>query len=86
MSKKILMILPLLFLPSIALAQSAVASRDGSGGRGPGGGTDLYRVLREVEAMQRGGRWEKLLVAHAAGWPTLEQPRRTSKLVEARLC
>jgi hypothetical protein len=66
-------------LPSIAFAQSAVASRDDSGGRGPGSGTDLYRVLRKIKAMQRGGRWEQLLVAQPAGWPALKQFRPTEQ-------
>jgi hypothetical protein len=47
MSKKLLLALPFVLLPNIAFAE-------------PGSGTDLYRVNREVEAMQRDGRWERL--------------------------
>ncbi len=53
MTKKLLFALPLIVLPSLAMAQSASV--------GPGGGTDLYRVLRDVDAMQRDGRWAQLL-------------------------
>jgi hypothetical protein len=49
MTKKILFALPLILLPSLAAAQS-----------GPGSG-DVPRVQREVEAMQRDGRWGRLL-------------------------
>ena len=48
MTKKLLLALPFVLLPNIAFAE-------------PGSGTDLYRVNREVEAMQRDGRWERLL-------------------------
>jgi hypothetical protein len=52
MIKTILAVLSLTFLPSVAFAQPAA---------GPGDGTDLYRVNREVEAMRRDGRWQRLL-------------------------
>ena len=45
MTKKLLLALPLVLLPSLAFAQRS------SGG--PGSGTDLTKVQREVEAMQR---------------------------------
>jgi hypothetical protein len=48
MTKKLLLALPFVLLPNLAFAE-------------PGSGTDLYRVNREVEAMQRDGRWERLL-------------------------
>jgi hypothetical protein len=48
MTKKLLLALPFVLLPNVAFAE-------------PGSGTDLYRVHREVEAMQRDGRWERLL-------------------------
>jgi hypothetical protein len=48
MTKKLLLALPFVLLPTIGFAE-------------PGSGTDLYRVDREVEAMQRDGRWERLL-------------------------
>jgi hypothetical protein len=48
MTKKLLLTLPFALLPTIAFAE-------------PGSGTDLYRVNREVEALQRDGRWERLL-------------------------
>jgi len=44
----LLVALLLVVLPSIASAES-------------GSGTDLYRVNREVEAMMRDGRWQRLL-------------------------
>ena len=58
MTKKLLLVLWLMVLPGFAMAQSATA--------GPGGGTDLHRVLREVDAMQRDGRWQRLLADNEA--------------------
>ena len=43
-----LIALLLVVLPSMASAE-------------PGSGTDLYRLNREVEAMMRDGRWQRLL-------------------------
>ena len=48
MTKKLLLALPFVLLPNIGFAE-------------PGSGTDLYRVNREVEALQRDGRWYRLL-------------------------
>ncbi len=33
----------------------------------PGGGTDLFRINREVEEMTRDGRWQQLLDRAQAG-------------------
>ena len=52
MIKTILSVLSFVFLPNVAFAQTATD---------PGEGTDLYRVNREVEAMTRDGRWQRLL-------------------------
>ena len=52
MIKTILLVMAFVFLPSVAFAQTATD---------PGDGTDLYRVNREVEAMTRDGRWQRLL-------------------------
>ena len=52
MIRSILFALSLTVLPSVALSQAAPS---------PGDGTDLYRVNREVEAMTRDGRWQRLL-------------------------
>ena len=48
MIKKLLLAVPFVWLANVASSE-------------PGSGTDLYRVQREVEAMQRDGRWERLL-------------------------
>jgi hypothetical protein len=69
MRKIVLALAPLVLLTGPALAQSA-------GDRGPGGGSDLYRVTREVEAMQRDGRWEKLLAEGAANRQASEASRQ----------
>ena len=58
MTKKLLLTLSLMVLPSLAMAQSSAG--------GPGSGTDLHRVLREVDAMQRDGRWQQLLADNEA--------------------
>ncbi len=52
MMKTVLMALPLAVFPTLVAAE-------------PGSGTDLYRVLNQVEAMQRDGRWDELLRAQA---------------------
>ena len=52
MIKMILLVMSFVFLPRVAFAQTATD---------PGDGTDLYRVNREVEAMTRDGRWQRLL-------------------------
>ena len=52
MIKTILLVMSFVFLPSVAFAQTATD---------PGDGTDLHRVNREVEAMTRDGRWQRLL-------------------------
>ena len=66
MSGKLLSIAVIL-LPSLALAEST----------GPAGD----RVSREVEAMQRDGRWEKLL---AEGWAN-KQAFELSRQAEQRM-
>ena len=53
MMKTVLMALPLAVFPTLVAAE-------------PGSGTDLYRVLNQVEAMQRDGRWDELLRAPGA--------------------
>lgn len=50
MNKSIFLALPFVLLTGGALAQN-----------GPGSGTDMLRVNREIEAMTRDGRWERLL-------------------------
>lgn len=52
MTKTLLFVLSLMILPSAALAQDA---------RGPGSGTDLYRVQRDWEEIMRDGRYQRLL-------------------------
>ncbi len=48
MKKALLLVAPLVLLSSIALAET-------------GSGTDINRVRRQVEEMQRDGRWQALL-------------------------
>jgi hypothetical protein len=71
MTKKLLLALPLVLLPSLAFAQRS------SGG--PGSGTDLTKVQREVEAMQRDGRWEKLLAEGRANRLAFEAMRQAEE-------
>ena len=52
MTKILPLILSLVLLPTAALAQDA---------RGPGSGTDLYRVQRQWEEIMRDGRYQQLL-------------------------
>jgi hypothetical protein len=74
-------------MPSVAFAQTATD---------PGEGTDLYRVNREVEAMTRDGRWQRLLdeasgvrqaVTPAGPFPqsSTHTPVRPRALAELRL-
>ncbi len=87
MIKTILLVMAFVFLPSVAFAQTATD---------PGEGTDLYRVNREVEAMTRDGRWQRLLdeangvrqaVTPAVPFPqsSTHTPVRPRALAELRL-
>ncbi len=67
MSKKLFLVLPLLLLPSLALAQAN------------GGGTDRDRLNREVEAMQRDGRWQRLLAEGQANRLAFERMRQAEQ-------
>lgn len=64
--------LPIALFPTLAFAE-------------PGSGTDLYRVLQQVEAMQRDGRWEQLLKSQSGpasastGQPDVRAPARPSR-------
>ncbi|QRM33759.1 hypothetical protein [Microvirga sp. VF16] len=63
MFRKIALTLPLLLLPSIALAEM-------------GGKTDRDRVNREVEAMMRDGRWERAIAEGRANKQAFEALRQ----------
>ncbi|PVE24211.1 hypothetical protein DC522_12110 [Microvirga sp. KLBC 81] len=56
---KLLLILPLLVLPDIALAKR-------------GGGSDRDQVNRQIEAMMRDGRWERLIAEGRANKQAFE--------------
>jgi hypothetical protein len=67
MTTKLLLALPLVLLPSLAVAE------------GPGSGTDLTKVRRDVEAMQRDGRWERLLAEGQANKRAFEAMRQAEQ-------
>jgi hypothetical protein len=64
MTKNLLIALPLVLLPSLAYA---------------GSGTDLHEVNGQIEAMQRDGRWERLIAegqANKRAFEALKQAER----------
>ncbi|QRM35171.1 hypothetical protein [Microvirga sp. VF16] len=63
MFRKLLLTLPLLFLPGMALAEM-------------GSKIDRDRVNREVEAMQRDGRWERAIAEGRANKQAFETLRQ----------
>jgi hypothetical protein len=71
MKKKLLLALPLMLLPSLAVAV------------GPGSGTDLPKVQREVEAMQRDGRWEKAIADGQANRLAFEAMRQAEQQAQS---
>jgi hypothetical protein len=68
MLRKIVLTLPLLLLPGIALAEM-------------GGGTDRDRVNQEVEAMRRDGRWERAIAEGRANRQAFEALRQAQHRV-----
>jgi hypothetical protein len=74
MTTKLLLALPLVLLPSLAVAQR---------GGGPGSGTDLPKVLREVEAMQRDGRWAKAIADGQANRLAFEAMRQAEQQAQS---
>ena len=62
--------LVLMVLPSSALAE-------------PGGGSDLDRVRRDVEAMQRDGRWGRLVAEGRANKQAFDELRQRSQPILA---
>jgi Spy/CpxP family protein refolding chaperone len=67
MMKSALVALALTVLPGAALAQSSP---------GPGSGTDLQRVQREMEQMMRDGRYQRLLDEGRANREAFERLRQ----------
>ncbi|HEY8381127.1 MAG TPA: hypothetical protein VIL09_03150 [Microvirga sp.] len=65
--KSVLFALALTILPGAALAQSSA---------GPGSGTDLQRVQREMEQMMRDGRYQRLLDEGRANKEAFERLRQ----------
>jgi hypothetical protein len=63
MLKKLVLTLPRLVLPGVALAEM-------------GGGTDRDRFNQEVEAMMRDGRWERAIAEGRANRQAFEAPRQ----------
>jgi hypothetical protein len=53
MTRKILLSVLFFSIAGVAQAQQS--------GPGPGSGSDMYRVMREEQAMQRDGRYERLM-------------------------
>jgi hypothetical protein len=60
----------------ILIAVLGLASLSGAALAEPGGGTDRDRVNREVEAMQRDGRWEQLIAEGQANKQAFDDPSR----------
>ena len=73
MSKTFVLTLPLVLLPGLALAE------------GPGSGTDLPKVQREVESMQRDGRWQKLLAEGQANKHAFEAMKQAEQQTQPRV-
>ncbi len=73
MTKSVLFALPLILLPNLALAE------------GPGSGTDLPKVQREVEAMQRDGRWQKLMAEGQANKRAFEAMKQAEQQAQPRV-
>ena len=69
MPKILLSVLVLMILPGSALAE-------------PGGGSDLDRVRREVEAMQFDGRWERLVAEGRANKQAFDGLRQREQSVQ----
>ena len=65
MRKILLVALCLVSLPGLAMAK--------------GSGTDRDRVNREVEAMQRDGRWERAIAEGRANKQALEELRQANQ-------
>jgi len=63
MLRKLLLTLPLLIIPGIALTEM-------------GGGTDRDRVNLQVQAMQRDGRWEQAIAEGRANRQAFEALRQ----------
>lgn len=75
MLKILWVLMPLVLIPGTALAQQGANS---GGGQGPGSGTDIYKVWRETEAMQRDGRWEELIAEGRANRQAFENMGRSA--------
>jgi hypothetical protein len=69
MPKMLLLVLTLVSLPGLALAE-------------PGSGTDRTRVNTAVEAMQRDGRWERLIAEGRANKRAFEDLRQAEQRVQ----
>jgi hypothetical protein len=73
MAQSVLFALPPIRLPNLALAE------------GPGSGTDLSKVPREVEAMQRDGRWQKLMADGQANKRAFEAMTQAEQQAQPRV-
>ena len=73
MTQSVLFALPPILLPNIALAE------------GPGIGTDLPKVQREVDAMQRDGRWQKLMADGQANKRAFEAMTQAEQQAQPRV-
>jgi hypothetical protein len=60
----------------ILIAVLGLASLSGAALAEPGGGTDRGPVNREMEAMQRDGRWQQLIAEGQANKQAFEDMRR----------
>jgi len=64
---------------NLLLVLSLVALFPNLAAADPGSGTDLPKVQRETEAMQRDGRWEKLLAEGQANKQAFETLKRADR-------
>lgn len=73
MRKIMLVVLGLVFLPGVAFAEK-------------GSGTDRDKLLRDVEAMQRDGRWERAIAegrANRQAFEALQQAPQPGRMPTA---
>ena len=63
----------------ILIAALGLATLSGAALAEPGGGGDLDRVRRGVEAMQRDGRWEQAIAEGRANKQAFEELRQANQ-------
>jgi hypothetical protein len=72
-----------LAMPRVFAAILAFAFLTGAASAEPGGRGDLDQVRREVEAMQRDGRWDRLIAEGQANKQASQAPQQATQPVRA---